>query len=107
MAVTGCHTSEPFTTEKWMKGDGLQFPLRDDIMDDLLKNHKLKGMNYHEVTHLLSDPDGRDSVSFYYQIIETFNNMHQHDHTKNLVFYMGKDSIITRFEIYDKKFKKK
>jgi hypothetical protein len=63
-------------------------------------------MTYKQVQHLLSYPDGRDSVSFYYQVIETYNNMGKKDHIKNLVFNMGKDSIITKYTIYDKEFKK-
>ena len=64
-------------------------------------------MTYKQVQHLLGDPDWADSVSFHYQIIETFNNMRKRDHIKNLVFYMGKDSIITKYEVYDWKLKKK
>jgi len=106
-ALTACHTHDNFSTEKWLNGDGLQFPYRDNILDDLIQHHKLKGMTYKEVQHLLGDPDGVDSTGFHYQVIETFNNMRKHDHIKNLVFYMGKDSIITKYEVYDWKLKKK
>jgi len=106
ITLTGCHKATKFTTPQWKEGDGLQFPLRNDMLDDLVKNYKLKGMTYKQVQHLLSYPDGMDSVSFYYEIIETYNNLGKHAHVKNLVFYMGKDSIITGFKIYDKQFKK-
>lgn len=108
IAFYACHiTDEKFTTPKWLNGDGLQFPLRDDVLNDLVQHYKLKGMTYKQVQHLLGNPDGRDSVSFRYQIIETYNNMGNHNHVKNLVLYMGKDSIITKFEVYDWKLKKK
>ena len=109
-ALLSCHRStEQFTTEKWLSGDGLQFPLRDDILDDLVQHYKLKGLTYKEVHHLLGYPNWSDSTKhqFYYQIIETRNNMHKFDHIKNLVFYMNKDSIVTRFEVYDHHFKYK
>jgi len=109
-ALFSCHPGgQKFTTEKWLIGDGLQFPLRDDIVDDLIKNYKLKGLTYKEVHHLLGYPNWSDSTKheFYYQIIEKHNNMRQPDHIKNLVFYMTKDSIVTRFEVYDHHFKYK
>ncbi len=106
-ALSACQRHDKFTTEKWLNGDGLQFPYRDDILNDLIKRDTLKGMTYKQVQHLLGDPDWADSVSFHYQIIETFNNMRKRDHIKNLVFYMGKDSIITKYEVYDWKLKKK
>lgn len=105
--LCSCHRTNPdFTTEKWLNGDGLQYPLRNDILDDLVQHHKLKGLTYKEVHHLLGYPNWSDSVKgeFYYQIIETRNNMRKFDHIKNLVFYMGKDSVITRFEVYDHHF---
>jgi hypothetical protein len=103
---TACHRNDNFTTEKWKSGDGLQFPLRNEILDDLIKTHPLKGMTYKQVQHLLSYPDGRDSVSFYYQIIETYNNLGKRKYIKNLVLYMKKDSVITGFKVVEKSFKK-
>jgi len=106
VVLFGCHRNEPFTTEKWKSGDGLQFPLRNSILEDLTQHHQLKGMTYKQVQHLLSYPDNRDSAALYYQVIETYNNLGKRDHIKNLVLYMNKDSVITRFEIYEKTFKK-
>jgi len=108
--VFSCYRSkQPFTTEKWLSGDGLQYPLRDEMIDDLVQHYKLKGLTYKEVHHLLGYPNWSDSTKheFYYQIIETHNNMHKLDHVKNLVFYISKDSIVTRFEVYDHHFKYK
>src|ERR1700743_443175 len=93
-----CHggSNTPFTTQQWLIGDGLQYPLRDDMLNDLVQHHKLKGLTYKEVHHLLGYPDWSDSTQhkFYYQIIETRNNMHKLDHVKNLVFYLDKDSTV-------------
>jgi len=106
-SLAGCkRTNGVFTTQKWLEGDGLKFPLRDELLDDLVQHHKLKGVKYNEIQHLLGYPDGQDSESFYYQVVETLTNMHKPEHIKKLVFYMGKDSVITRFEVYDKTFKK-
>ena len=106
LGLTACHREDNFTTEKWKNGDGLQFPLRNEILDDLIKTHALKGMTYKQMQHLLSYPDGRDSVSFYYQIIETYNNLGKRKYIKNLVLYVRKDSVITDFKVVEKHFKK-
>ncbi len=103
--ISGCHQTQKFDREKWNSGDGLDYPMRDDIVDDLVQNHKLKGLKYWGVIHLLKYPQSRDSVSFSYQIISTYTNTFKHNHVKNLVLYMGKDSIINRVEIYDNKAK--
>jgi len=104
--ISGCHSTAQFSTVKWLSGDGIDFPERSDIVDDLVQTYKLKGMNYKQVQHLLGYPQGRDSVSFYYQVESTYTNKLKHDHIKNLVFYMGKDSIISKVVIYDNKVKK-
>jgi hypothetical protein len=105
IAISGCHQMQKFDREKWNSGDGLDYPMRDDIVDDLVQNHKLKGLKYWGVIHLLKYPQSRDSVSFSYQIISTYTNTFKHNHIKNLVLYMGKDSIISRVAIYDNKAK--
>jgi len=105
VAFSGCHREQKFSREQWdmSKDDGLTFHLRDGIVNDLLKNYKLKGVKYKEIVHLLRYPQFKDSTHFYYEIIDTHDNMHRPDHVKNLVFYMGKDSIITKVALYDNK----
>ena len=105
VAFSGCHREQNFTREKWdMSSDeGLTFQVRDGIVNDLLKNYKLKGVKYKQIVHLLRYPQFKDSTHFYYEIIDTHDNMHRPDHIKNLVFYMGKDSVITNVELYDNK----
>jgi hypothetical protein len=106
-ALAGCHQQDDFNTEKWDTTEGVHFPLRNYIVNDLIQHHQLKGLKYRQITRLLRYPQYKDSVSFYYEIIDTYNNMHQHEHVKNLVFHMGKDSVITGVEIYDKQYKYK
>lgn len=101
--LSGCHKDDKFSTEKWDTGDGLDFPLRNQIVDDLVHNHQLKGLKFPQVFHLLKYPEYRDSVTFYYQILNTYNNLHKHDHIKKLIFYMGKDSVVNKVELYDNK----
>jgi hypothetical protein len=106
VTISGCRHEQKFTTVKWLSGDGLDFPERDDIVDNLLQSYKLQGMTYKQVHHLLGYPQWSDSTSFYYQVLSTYTNKLKHNHVKNLVFYMGKDSIITKVALYDNKVKK-
>jgi hypothetical protein len=101
--LAGCHKEEKFSTEKWDTGDGLDFPLRNQIVGDLLHNHRLKGLKYPQVVHLLKYPGYRDSVTFYYEILNTYTNLHKHNHIKKLIFYIGKDSVVNKVELYDNK----
>lgn len=103
ISISGCHKNQTFDREKWNMGDGLTFPVRDMIVNDLVQNHKLKGLKYLQVRHLLRYPQYRDSTKLSYEIIETHTNMLKPDHIKSLILYMTKDSVITKVEIYDNK----
>jgi hypothetical protein len=103
LLLTGCNRGQKFTAEGWDMGDGLTFTARNNMVDDLLQTHHFEGMKYLQVRHLLRYPQYRDSTQFYYTIIETYNNMQKPDHIKKLIFYMRKDSVITKVELYDNK----
>jgi hypothetical protein len=102
IAITGCGGGK-FDRQKWSYGDGLDYPLRDEILNDLVTNHHIKGLNYRQVIDSLGSPQRRDSLQFTYQI---FDDTYQYSrkkpaHKKNLILYFNKDSVVTRFEIYD------
>ena len=64
VVISGCTNAHKFTTPGWLYGDGISYPIRDRIVDDLMENHKLKGLTYKQLLHLLSTPQGSDSTSF-------------------------------------------
>jgi outer membrane protein assembly factor BamE (lipoprotein component of BamABCDE complex) len=100
--MAGCGNSK-FDREKWSYGDGLDYPLRDDIVADLMANHHIKGLTYRQVIDSLGSPQRRDSLKFTYQVVDNSYNYgkKQPVHHKNLIVYFGKDSVVTRFELYD------
>jgi outer membrane protein assembly factor BamE (lipoprotein component of BamABCDE complex) len=102
LAIAGC-TNSKFDREKWSYGDGLDYPLRNDIVADLMANHHIKGLNYRQVIDSLGSPQRRDSLKFTYQIIDNSYNYgkKQPVHKKNLIVYFNKDSIAVKFEIYE------
>jgi len=107
ISITGCNRQQKFTRELWTYGDGLEFPSRKMILDDLMANHKIKGLTHYEVIQLLGSPQFRDTANFKYsyQIEDTgfkYNPKKDSIYVKNLVLYFSKDSIVTKTEIYEK-----
>ena len=109
IAATSCNHDKKFDREKWGYGDGLTFPQRDDIINDLLKNHKIKGLTYRQVYDSLGRPQGRDTLQLSYQITDNSSKYGRKDpvHRKTLILYFSKDSIVTKAEIHEFTEKKK
>ena len=104
VALTSCHLSgSKFDRQKWSYGDGLDYPLRNDIVDDLMKNHHIKGLTYRQVIDSLGSPQRRDSLQFTYQIQDNSYgfNRKKPAHKKNLIVHFNKDSVVVKFEIYE------
>lgn len=101
--ATGCNNASKFDRQKWSYGDGLDYPLRDDIINDLVKNHHIKGLTYHQVIDSLGAPQQRDTLQVAYQILDNSYSYSRKKpvRKKNLILYFSKDSVVTRFEIYD------
>jgi len=107
ISITGCNNQQKFTRELWHYGDGLNFPSRKMILDDLLANHKIVGLNHYQVIQLLGSPQFRDTASFKYsyQIEDTgtqYNPKKNPIYTKNLVLYFSKDSVVIKKEVIEK-----
>jgi outer membrane protein assembly factor BamE (lipoprotein component of BamABCDE complex) len=102
-ALTGCGNSSKFDRQKWSYGDGLEYPLRDEIVDDLMQNHHIKGLTFDQVIDSLGSPQRRDSLKFTYQILDNSFEFAQKSpiRKKNLIVYFNKDSVAVKFEIYD------
>jgi outer membrane protein assembly factor BamE (lipoprotein component of BamABCDE complex) len=102
-ALAGCGNGSKFDRKKWSYGDGLEYPLRDDIVDDLMKNHHIKGLTFDQVIDSLGSPQRRDSLKFTYQILDNSFEFAQKGpiRKKNLIVYFNKDSVAVKFEISD------
>ena len=51
---------QKFDKTMWIDGDGVYYTYRNDMVDDLLQNHRLVGLSYHQLTQLLGEPGGKD-----------------------------------------------
>lgn len=107
LIISACTRTEKFTREMWSYGDGLDYPSRGKVLDDLLANHKIKGLNHYQVIQLLGSPQDRDTANFKYTY-EVENGRNKYNpkkkpvYIKNLILYFSKDSIVTKTEVFEK-----
>ncbi|MFD0795069.1 hypothetical protein ACFQZX_15715 [Mucilaginibacter litoreus] len=109
LSISACTSNQPFDRRGWNDGDGIDFPRRNLMVDDLLEKYKFKGMKYKNVVGLLHEPDrfSDDSTSFHYELIRKMNVLDTVK-TKNLVFWWNKkDSVISDVKVVEKEYPKK
>ena len=99
LAFTACKRNRKFDRDKWNEGDGLTFSYREGMVDDLLKNNKLKGLKYQDVVHLLHRPQQSDRAQMTYEITEIYKPGKPR-YVKQLILSM-KDSVVTDVKIYE------
>ncbi|WPU94186.1 hypothetical protein SNE25_01435 [Mucilaginibacter sabulilitoris] len=104
LVVQGCHSvvfKQSFDKQKWNDKEDWDYPQRNNVVDDLVKNHRLKGLNYKQLINLLGIPQGQseDSAGIYYQIVMDFGNDIDPVYTKNLLIGFNKDSIVNSITI--------
>ncbi|MFA6248528.1 MAG: hypothetical protein WC615_16430 [Mucilaginibacter sp.] len=105
-SLFSCTQKQPFDRDGWNDGDGITFPRRYMMVDDLLATHKLVGLKFSNVVGLLHYPDrfSYDSLSFHYEITRKMSGIDTL-YTKNLVFTMGKDKVITSVKVTERDYK--
>ncbi|RFZ82839.1 hypothetical protein DYU05_11790 [Mucilaginibacter terrenus] len=103
LILSGCKRHEPFTPKGWDDGDGLSFPKRYLMVDSLLASKKLIGLKYKQVVWLLKAPQRNSFTdrSFSYEITRKMNGVDTL-HTKDLVIYLNKDSVVTSAKVVEK-----
>ncbi|RYU89240.1 hypothetical protein EWM62_12945 [Mucilaginibacter terrigena] len=99
---------EKFTTKGWDEGDGITFPKRDGMIDDLLATHQLKGLTYKQALGLLKYPqrNGLVQKSMEYEIIRKMDGIDT-IYAKSLVLYLNKDSVVSNYKVTEKDNKEK
>ena len=105
LTLTACKQHTKFTREDWDYGDGLEFPFRSNMVDDLVKNQKIKGLRYQEVIHLLHRPQLSSTTEMVYDI-EEYNKPKKPRYVKKLILSL-KDSVVIDAKIYEHTDKKK
>ena len=87
--------------EEFNDSDGGEYPYREMMLNDLVKNHKLKGLTYQQLIDSLGAPgnfsDNDDTVR--YEIVTRFESDIDPTSGKNLNLTLGADSIVTSYKI--------
>ena len=93
-----------FDKVKWTKHIDGDYPERDDMLDDLIKNNQLKGISYRQLVDLLGKPDyDKDDNVYYYQIVVDFGHDIDPVYVKNLELQLNKDSVVNNYYIKEYK----
>ncbi|WP_374948546.1 hypothetical protein [Mucilaginibacter sp.] len=101
LIVAGC-SKKKFDRRGWDDGDGISWPNRNGMLDDLLATHKLKGMKYKEVINLLRYPQWNSYTdrSFKYEINCKMDRLDT-VYAKYLVLYLNKDSVVNDVKVIE------
>jgi len=91
--------SVKFDKNEWsIGGDGIVYPNRDKMLDDLLQNHNLKGLTYKQLIDTLGKPPDYDNI---YEIVVYYKNDIDPRHVKVLEFTFDKDSIVANWKLIE------
>ena len=88
-----------FDKKLWDTKDDMEWPYRDNMLDDLIKNHNLVNLKYNEAVNLLGGSNFVASNELAYDINTYYGNDIDPVYTKVLSLKFNKDSIITSFEV--------
>ena len=98
MILISCNYS--FDKTGWLKKEDVEdYPLRDNMLKDLLSNYKLRGLKYGELIDLIGKPQINDSSTISYQIEVDYGFNIDPVHTKYLTFELNKDSLVVDYKI--------
>ena len=67
---TGPKTEITFDKTKWMTMDGKDYPYRDQMLNDIVYNDTVRGLERDEILELLGEPDRSNEGFLYYMIAQ-------------------------------------
>ena len=106
-ALSGCKNEIQFDKPGWTSiADLGMYPQRYEMLDDLIKNHKLVGLSCRQLFDKLGHPENYSDVpknAIYYNIVTDYGHNIDPVYVKNLMFQFDGDSIITNFTVLEHK----
>ncbi|RVU02386.1 hypothetical protein EOD41_00140 [Mucilaginibacter limnophilus] len=101
LCLTACQPKLKFDKAKWNSRSDMEYPYRDAMLDDLLKQHHLKGLTYKELTKNIGEPiRALDNLEYaYYNIVTDYGSDIDPVYTKILSIKLNKDSIVTDYKV--------
>jgi hypothetical protein len=99
--IHACNQDCHFQKTKWLEKVDLSYPYRAIMLDDLVTNYELAGLNYQQLTDLLGQPDSLSNKlnEVVYEIIVQYDMDVEPVYEKNLVFEFSPDSTVKSFKI--------
>jgi hypothetical protein len=96
---------EPFTDMvfdevKWKTRDGADYPYRERMLNDIVHNDTIRGLNKDEITDLLGEPDRSNENYLYYTIAQKRLGLWPL-HTKTLVIKFVDYNTIDWIKIHE------
>jgi hypothetical protein len=95
---------EQFNKQKWnLKDDIGYYSYREPMLDDLLENHKIKGLSVTELEKLLGEIkiDVSNKNEVYFNIVTDFGFDIDPVYTKDLILELDKNSIVKEYKIVE------
>ena len=90
-----------FDKAKWSVKEDLEYPYRNGMIKDLVKNHKLLGIKYRQIVGKLGLPEGKTTGkgdTAYYDIITDYGTIDP-IYSKTLVLQFNNDSTVIDFKV--------
>lgn len=85
---------EKFDKIKWATREGRHYPYRNNMLNDLITNQKLKGIKKDEVLFMLGQPTRTDSNYLFYTVDQKFiGEIPVPLYTKSLVIKFANDTV--------------
>jgi len=89
-----------FDKSKWSSKDGVDYPFRDQMLNDLIYNDTVRMLDENEIIDLLGEPDRSTDGYLYYMIAQKRLGSWPL-HTKSLVIKFSNDGTIDWMKIHE------
>jgi len=89
-----------FDKVKWKTMDGMDYPYRDNMLNDVIYNDTVRSLNRNEILNLLGEPNRINENHLYYMIAKKrlgFLTLH----TKTMVIKLSEDDKIDWIKIHE------
>jgi len=94
--------NQKFNTQRWnLKDDIGHYSYRESMLDDLLENHKIKGLSITELEKFLGEIkiDEPNKNEIYFNIVTDFGFDIDPFYRKDLILELDKNSIVKVYKI--------
>ena len=100
LALASCDTQIKFDKKAWRtKNDIYPCECREQMIEDLTKNHKLIGLKNSELTRLLGTPDLQEDLNIHYDLVIDYGSDIDPIYKRTLFFTLNRDSTVKEYQI--------